>query len=533
MSDVAILETQRFKVIGPPGTIDPSSDPPLLYAEETYVVHPRAGGIVRPGLAGALTVLPGAQEGHLRFGNFVGIAELDGCIVRIDSRRISVPAADRMVEELVAAVRGLPSRALPPTGTSFDRPLVHADDVDLLAYLVVRDAVRGRGPHDLSAAMARILARPHERLIDERSDRPIWAADRIDGRTIVEIASRPVERIRVPLGSPLAGSPIALLPGGVPARIRVGHSIPTTDTLENRFVATALDRCLAIVRTVAAHAARGSSAAMAPLRAEAVQLAATLERWRLHRVLEDLRPLRRLPTTSTVLRGRPGYRDVLRLYADLLGRTRIVPPSAAIRIVGLRDVATLYEWWSFFQIISAVSDSLGPPVRLDPAAATWQGAELGQGLTAHFSDGVRVEFNRSFSRSQSGKHRSYSVTLRPDILLETPRERHIFDAKFAFEPLGASLSDDDDNEDESNAGRARRWHIHKMHTYRDALDRVASVRVLYPGSIDEWYPVGPHGARQGVGSLPLRVGNATDSDALRSLLSDLVQPAEKPNSAEA
>jgi predicted component of viral defense system (DUF524 family) len=196
-------------------------------------------------------------------------------------------------------------------------------------------------------------------------------------------------------------------------------------------------------------------------------------------------------------------------------------------------MATLYEWWSFFQIISAVSDSLGPPVRLDPAAATWQGAELGQGLTAHFSDGVRVEFNRSFSRSQSGKHRSYSVTLRPDILLETPRERHIFDAKFAFEPLGSSLSDDDDNEDESNAGRARRWHIHKMHTYRDALDRVASVRVLYPGSIDEWYPVGPHGARQGVGSLPLRVGNATDSDALRSLLSDLVQPAEKPNSADA
>ena len=37
-----------------------------------------------------------------------------------------------------------------------------------------------------------------------------------------------------------------------------------------------------------------------------------------------------------------------------------------------------------------------------------------------------------------------------------------------------------------------------MHTYRDALERVGSVRVLYPGSIDEWYPVGPHhGARQG------------------------------------
>jgi hypothetical protein len=528
MNDVARLETDHLEVVGPPGTIDDSSDPPVLCAEETYVVHPRAGGEVRPGLGGALTVRPGALEGRLRFGNFVGLAELDGRVVRIDSRRISVPDADRMIEELVAAVRGLPSRALPPTGTTFDRPLLHADDIDLLAYLVVRDAVRGHGPHDLTAAMARILARPHERLADERSDRPVWAADRIDARTLIELASRPVERIRVPLDSPLAHSPIALLPGGVPARVRVSRSVPTTDTLENRFVATVLDRCLAIVRGVSAHAARGSHPGMAPLRAEAVQLAAALERWRLHRVLEDLKPLRRLPATSTVLRGRPGYRDVLSLYADLLGRTRIVPPSAAIRIVGLRDVATLYEWWSFFQVISAVSDTFGPPARLEPAAATWQGAELGHALAADFSGGVRVEFNRSFSKSQSGKHRSYSVTLRPDILVETPRERHIFDAKFAFEPLGSSLRDDDDDkEDESNAGRARRWHIHKMHTYRDALDRVASVRVLYPGSVDEWYPVGPYGAHHGVGSLPLRIGNAADLSVLQSLLRELIQPAER------
>lgn len=526
MNDLARLETNHLEVVGPPGTIDHSSDPPVLCAEQTYVVHPRAGGDVRPGLGGALTVRQGALEGRLRFGNFVGLAELDGRVVRIDSRRISVPDADRMIEELVAAVRGLPSRALPPTGTSFDRPLIHADDVDLLAYLVVRDAVRGHGPHDLTAAMARILARPHERLADERSDRPIWAADRIDARTLIELASRPVERIRVPLDSPLARSPIALLPGGVPVRVRVSRSIPTTDTLENRFVATVLDRCLAIVRGVAAHAARGSHPAMAPLRTEAVQLAGALERWRLHRVLEDLRPLRRLPTTSTVLRGRPGYRDVLRLYADLLGRTRIVPPSAAIRIVGLRDIATLYEWWCYFQVVSAVSDTLGPPIRMDPAAPTWQGPELRYGLTAQFPESVRVEFNRSFSRSQAGKHRSYSVTLRPDILVETPQGRHIFDAKFAFEPLGSSFGeDDDDNEDESITSRAWRAHIHKMHTYRDALEWVGSVRVLYPGSTEDWYQAGPHGARQGVGSLPLRVGNVEDSSVLRSLVKELILPA--------
>jgi predicted component of viral defense system (DUF524 family) len=263
---------------------------------------------------------------------------------------------------------------------------------------------------------------------------------------------------------------------------------------------------------------------MEPLRAEAMQVAAALERWRRHRVLEDLQPLRRLPTTSTVLRGRPGYRDVLRLYADLLGRTLVVPPSASIRIVGLRDIATLYEWWCYFQVIAAVSDALGPPLRMDPAAATWQGPELRYGLTAQFPEGVRVELNRSFSRTQDGQHRSYSVTLRPDILVETPQGRHIFDAKFAFEQLGSPLGDDDD-EDESLTSRAWRAHIHKMHTYRDALSRVASVRVLYPGSTEDWYPAGPHGASQGVGSLPLRVGSTADLRALGSLLTELIAPA--------
>jgi len=152
------------------------------------------------------------------------------------------------------------------------------------------------------------------------------------------------------------------------------------------------------------------------------------------------------------------------------------------------------------------------------------GGELSQGLTAHFSDGIHVEFNRSFSRNHGGKHRSYSVLLRPDILVETPRQRHIFDAKFAFEPLGSSLGDDDDDSgDENPTGRARRWHIHKMHTYRDALDRVASVRVLYPGSTAEWYPVGSPGAHDGVGAFPLRVGNAADASALRSLLKELLR----------
>lgn len=82
--------------------------------------------------------------------------------------------------------------------------------------------------------------------------------------------------------------------------------------------------------------------------------------------------------------------------------------------------------------------------------------------------------------------------------------------------------DEDDDPDDIPAGRARRWHIHKMHTYRDALENVTSVRVLYPGSVAEWFPVGSPNGLSGVGALPLRVGDEGDRQSLRDVVARLV-----------
>jgi predicted component of viral defense system (DUF524 family) len=516
-----LLRTARLDVTGGPGTIDTESKPPRLYAEESYLVRLRRGTFP-PNLAATTTTLPGGEVRLLRFGNFVGLADVDGVTVRVDSRRITVPDFERMLTELVEDVQNTPSRVQPPTGATFDRPFAQGDDVQLLEYVVIRDAVAGKGPHDLESALTRILARPHERLTDERIERPIWAADRINGRTLVELVARPIERISVPPDSPFANLAITRrLDGSLPARVEVVRSVPTTDTLENRFVATVLDRCLALVRSIAARAARDSSPAMKPLHAEAIGVADTLERWRSHRVLEGLQPLRRLPTTSTVLRGRPGYRDVLRFYADLLGRTRLFPPTAADQIVALRNVAQLYEWWCFFRVVAAASEALDTPAELDPRSADWEGAKMGYGLTADFGNGIRIQFNRTFSKS-AGPYHSYSLMLRPDILVETPSGRHLFDAKFAFELTGAWVAaDDDDGQAGGGVARAWRSHIHKMHSYRDALENVRSVRVLYPGESAEWHEVSESLPLDGVGALPLRVGNAGDAEALCSLLKKL------------
>lgn len=100
--------------------------------------------------------------------------------------------------------------------------------------------------------------------------------------------------------------------------------------------------------------------------------------------------------------------------------------------------------------------------------------------------------------------------------------KHVFDAKFAFDPVPPNPDDEDDDPDDIPAGRARRWHIHKMHTYRDALENVTSVRVLYPGSVAEWFPVGSPNGLSGVGALPLRVGDEGDRQSLRDVVARLV-----------
>lgn len=268
--------------------------------------------------------------------------------------------------------------------------------------------------------MERILSRPHEQLTQKQIDRPIWMMDAINGAIITDLISRPADLILIPQASTLAVAAFPTSAGLVlPSRVRLRRAVPSTDTPENRFIATVVDVCLSVVRTVETYAARETAPAMKPLQAEAHRLAISIERWRRHRVLEELQPVDRISIISTVLRGRPGYRDVLRFYGDLIGRTQLIPAGALRRIVGLRDMAHLYEWWCFFQVVAAVSETMGEPLHIDQPTRTWQGAELGEGLTASFPDGIRVEFNRRFSRSAPDAYHSYSVPLRPDILLVT------------------------------------------------------------------------------------------------------------------
>lgn len=506
----------------PDGTVE-------LFAEDPYLVKLSAGADCHV-LRGALSVPAMGSEGILRFGNYIGSAELGGRSLLVRSRRLQAGAAEAMLDEVCGWLSSLPFGIETPAGAPYTRDRANGPDVLYHAFALLRDAMRGTGPRSLVEALERILAHPHERL---RSDAPrlvpLGGADRIEARTLISISARPELLERVPTSSRLAQTPLARrLDGRLPQAIEVRPSLTSTDTPENRFVCSVLETMTELLRRFERIVRAESRPAAAANAMEAREIADYLQRCRRHRVLAPVRSLDEMPAHSTVLRARPGYRELLHLHTDLYGRSSIDMHDAQ-PLLESRDAATIYEYWCYIRIVAALESLLGSPRSRDRFEATPLRSRLRRGYRTRW-DGVTALYNASFSRPDAGDPRagrnSYSLRLRPDVVVRGPDNRLIvFDAKlkgrFAQAIENAEEKEDDDGSDETFAPED----LHKMHAYRDAL-AADSVWVLYPGSSPEpeeftaaWDAAST--GFQGVGAISLKPGAPHDG-GLRELLRRLL-----------
>lgn len=159
------------------------------------------------------------------------------------------------------------------------------------------------------------------------------------------------------------------------------------------------------------------------------------------------------------------------------------------------------------------------------------------GFAIEWSDGTRLTYNQTFSRSKSGDRFSYSVPLRPDLALRVPRGRnaglHLFDAKFRVEKFPEPSSEPEDDRiaeeiaTEERNGTFKQADLYKMHTYRDSIRCARSVWVLYPGSLRRFFgvdgvPTSEIPERfEGVGAVPV-VPGATSQDQMYSILRSII-----------
>lgn len=374
---------------------------------------------------------------------------------------------------------------------------------------------------DFAAAIARISANPNE-------------------TTVVEVTTAPISRglkVAQGLGRHLASAnprsrltpshPLSLRFASLPITVPSARSLPSLDTSENRFVKHVLktfERQLAEI----ASALRTAEDSYRRIRLEAVDLQQSVSALLNEPFLEEVGEMvTRVPYGSSVLQRRGGYREILHIWTRYVAATALDWETAdELFAYGSKDVATLYEYWIFFELLDVVraifkmtSNSLQDLFQYDRHRLVLR-LRSGRHLAIHGSTvvrehslQVRFSYNRTFARRPTPRgdpERSwpsagswtramrpdYTLTLWPVDLSESEAEladriAHLhFDAKYRVEGLQQLFGDDLDSIDpdaELAAAQvldAQREDLLKMHAYRDAIRRSVSAFVLYPGDMN-------------------------------------------------
>ncbi len=495
----------------------------VLAAETEWVVTGPTGAIRE--LAAAVpkhgeTVADGVLL--LRFGNAVGELMLPHLgRVEVRSGKWGEATFDAMLADLVRVASSLPfSRGDGPM-LRFSMDRHPSPNVLYHAFLYLRHVLSDGAPRDqkLMPALQAVVRDPHRRW--RRTDRrvPLEAMTHAGPSTISQLLAgrldRPGRDTRVGAGGRRL---MTRLGGQLPVSVVESQVQSDLDTPENRFVRRFLDEAdRTITGILDAVTGERSEPFKRRLRGEAERCAEQLALVRRAPLWREVGEASHLPSGSTVLRQRRGYREVFGHWVRMRRTAQLPLNDENLRaLVEAKDIALLYELWCYFRTIEAMSQLLGPPVRKGSFSVT--AFELGVNREYWVEwDGVRLGYNVPYSSGRSGIRRAYSVPLRPDIVLEDRRSGaprvHLLDAKFRLQ-----------RRPDAHGSRIsfKPADVHKMHAYRDGIVHARTAWVLYPGDEAAWWELEPG---FGVGVVGLVPGGAAEDlvEVLRGLVCPLVQ----------
>ena len=473
----------------------------------------------------------------LNLVNSVGVLNLPHLgKVELVTGKIGQDQFDAMLRELTDAATTLPFSAGEAAAGRYSVSTAPRDEVLYHAFVYLRYILSERAPKHvrLLPALEMIVREPHRLWHGHRRDVPIETMTRVDAHTPLDLLTRPGTAVAAPSLSPAGARLAERLGWRLPEAVSERKIRPTTDTPENRFVKAFIGQARTIIgRMRSAVSSRRPDAFRRNLLLDCGRMEASLMPIARHSMWEAVGRMVRIPFSSTVLQRRRGYRRVLRHFSRIrLAPTIPLDKNGMRDLLELKNIALLYELWTFFRLVHEISAVLGsPPVRSGrPTSDLFQTA-FAAGRTFEWDPGVRLVYNQRFSRSRRGQRHSYSVPLIPDIALRIAggpnAGLHLFDAKFrvhALTDVGLTThgKEPDDDKARERAGTFKRADIYKMHAYRDAIPDARSVWILYPGGEFRFFGVpggsGPSGdwavssteglpgEVEGVGAIPVEPG---------------------------
>lgn len=533
---------------------DPQAERPELLEESEYHYHLRPDG---PPVVLEPTELfspssADAREGRLRTGTSTGIVEIRALSlageelgrgeIEVRSRKLNYLSEYRfMLQRIADEAAELVQLQFAPSLLRAFRPEGVGDAQTLYQRFAFVEAFVGSD--EFEDALQLITRRPHH---EYRA-----VVERIRGGQGVR--SSPVlhrQLVRAGPRQPLPpGRAIANVTSIPRSLDRVTH-FETYDTTPNRFVKAALTRWRDLAVEVQRALEGQSTSAGKRGRREAMALGERLELLLKQPLFAEVRELAEFPAGNTVLHGRAGYHEITRAY--LQGEAAALidwEGGEEVFGAGQRDVATLYEYWVFLELVRIVDEL--PYFDLDRASLFEVSADqlrlrLRQGRQAVVRGsgrhrGHRLDLELWFNRSFRAGTESWTETVRPDCSIKLTRIRggvpkdvtwlH-FDAKYRIDRYVEVFREPQPDGLDELPSRVEAAplseDILKMHAYRDAVERSAGAYILYPGRDEaptrrsRYHEVLP-----GLGAFVLRPdldGKAASSGAgsLQSFLVDVV-----------
>ncbi|MCX6365342.1 MAG: DUF2357 domain-containing protein [Armatimonadetes bacterium] len=363
-------------------------------------------------------------------------------------------------------------------------------------------------------AVDQVLHNPHRLLESEREQREITRPFKA-GKDFSRQVAQAAQRVAVPHGHPLHA-----IAASLPAKVMVTTRRDFLDTPENRFAKQVLVEFRDFLVALTTYLERKPSPENLRLKREAARLRGSLESQLSRGFFPEVSAPTTLPLGSPVLQCKAGYRELLRFWLQFHTSAQVSWEGGQdVYQAGARNVATLYEYWLYFQLEALFREKFAATAPLHsivldkgtpPKLLLQRGKELRatEGLT-HAATGrklsARFQFNRKFARNKENDHTKpgswtrgvqpdYTISLWPTEFTEAQAEAnellvHVhFDAKYRVDNLGALLADETDEdafcEAPDNATAAKYTDLLKMHAYRDAIRRTAGAYVLYPGNPD-------------------------------------------------
>ncbi len=446
-----------------------------------------------------------------------------------------------------------------------DNPTVMEQQLEFLRHTLESAGFDG--------AVNEVLRNPHRCLEDDRQEQSIsrpFKAGKDFARQIVRAGNR----VALPEAHPLRTLHPALTT--LPSRIHVIRRTDFLDTAENRFVKMVLEEFRDFLVEVGGLIGRVPADRDKPenirLLREVGRLRGRLDALLGRGFLPDVSRPEVLPLGSPVLQRKAGYRELLHAWLQFhVGAQLEWEGGGEVWHGGARNVATLYEYWLFFQLEELFREKFNCEEPLHavlletdrglPRLKLQRGVELRTPIGGVWSQVARrplkaeFHFNHKFSRNiDHRKGGSWTRGVQPDYTLsiwpaefETPEEAeksevlvHVhFDAKYRVENAQSLFGRSEDDEElisdrsESSAAKptsAKYADLLKMHAYRDAIRRTAGAYVLYPGN-----PGPPnrfvefegfHEVLPGLGAFAIRPSGNGNADGMASLSSFLDEVIE-------